>query len=151
VFEQVSEASRSRVLVEGRRLREPARVGFAAQIVNDLSGAVQASRLVEVSDRVKEHELDAGDLCESGVGLQLAKPDIPIGSREHIRRLVNELDSLPAHDDRPNLLWDDDLKDQGSVDTEVPHERVNPPPRIRSSCPTIFGAEDEIETPLRTE
>jgi len=52
---------------------------------------------------------------ESGVGLQLATPDIPIGSREHIRRLVNEMDSLPANDDRPNLLLDDDLKDQGSV------------------------------------
>jgi hypothetical protein len=42
VLEQVSEASHSRILEEGRRLREFARVGFAAEVMNDLGGAVDA-------------------------------------------------------------------------------------------------------------
>lgn len=94
VSEQISEASRPQVLLEKA----------AAEVMNDLGGAVEAGRLVEMPDRIQEDELDAGHLGEAGVGLQLAEPDLPVRPRECVGRLVDELDALPAGDDGPHLL-----------------------------------------------
>ena len=46
-------------LVIATQLRKLARIGVAAEVMNDLGGAVEASRLMEVPDRVENHELDA--------------------------------------------------------------------------------------------
>src|SRR5438445_5614510 len=93
----VAETLSGRVLVSGCHLYEDARNGLAAEVMDDLRRAVQAGCLMEVPHGIQEDELDARDLYESSLGLQLTQPCGLIGFGEHIGSLVDELDALPAN------------------------------------------------------
>jgi hypothetical protein len=83
--------------------------------MNDLRRTVEAGRVMEVTHGVEEQELNPRHLRKSCLGFQLSEPSVPIGLGEHIRSLVDEVDALTADHDGPELLRDDDLKNESGL------------------------------------
>ena len=167
VLEQIAEAPRGGVLVEGGGAGELPGISLRAEVMDDLCRAIETGSLMEVANDVEQEELDARHLGESCVGLQLAEPRRLVDRSEGLRRLIHELDPLSINRDGPKLLRDDHLEDlrglmrsavkRGGaeqrdpvVQAEMMHERIDPARRVWSAGGTVFRPQDEVEAVLRT-
>ena len=167
MLEEITEAPRGGVLVEGGGAGELPGISFRAEVMDDLCRAIETGSLTEVANDVEQEELDARHLRESCVGLQLPEPRRFVDRSESVRRLIDELDPLSIDRDGPKLFRDDDLEDlrglmRGSVkrggaeqrdpvvQAEMVHERIDPARRVRTAGSTVFRPQDEVETLLRS-
>ena len=167
VLEQIAEAPRGGVLVEGGGAGELPGIGVRAEVMDDLRRAVETGGLMEVANDVEQDELDARHLGKSCVGLQLAEPRSLVDRGESLRRLIDELDPLSIDRDGPKLLRNDHLEDlrglmRGAVkrggaeqrdpvvQAEMVHERIDPARRVWRAGGAVFRPQDEVETVLRT-
>src|ERR1700730_9736190 len=110
-IEQITEPAHGRVLVRHSGTRECARLGVDADVLDDLGDAVDAGRLVEVSDAVEQRQFDTGHFGVAGIALYLTQHAGLIDTCESPWGLIKELETVTTDVEVPQLLRHDNLED----------------------------------------